>query len=43
VDDLTEKIKLLVDVNIKGFTAVEKMNQIPREIQVAYPSTHLPT
>mmetsp|Transcript_12976 Transcript_12976/g.31542 ORF Transcript_12976/g.31542 Transcript_12976/m.31542 type:complete len:549 (+) Transcript_12976:222-1868(+) len=35
VEDLTEKIKLLVDVNIKGFTAVEKMNQIPREIQEA--------
>jgi hypothetical protein len=35
VEDLTEKIKLLIDVNIKGFTAVEKMNQIPREIQEA--------
>lgn len=35
VEDLTEKIKLLVDVNVKGFTALERMNMIPHEIQEA--------
>mmetsp|Transcript_42529 Transcript_42529/g.100289 ORF Transcript_42529/g.100289 Transcript_42529/m.100289 type:complete len:410 (+) Transcript_42529:395-1624(+) len=35
LEDLTEKIKLLVDVNIKGFQDIKWDNQIPEAIQEA--------